>query len=153
MSGTLPDVFDAFTELKTLTLADDRSGLILRPNFGSIPPSVFMMPTLQLLRLSNMTLVGSIPSEIGNATYLTTLDFSTNKLVDDIPSEIGSLTRLETLSLTLNHLTGGFPTEMGDMTSLLTLQISSIFEPTLRTRPFPTFLDRVCGHFLEIALL
>ena len=93
LQGNLPDVFDQFASLTSLSLV---TSLKVR---GTIPPSVFQIPLLTSLRLSNLSLKGTIPSTIGNATRLITFSVEDNLLSGSLPTEIVSLTQIKVYTI------------------------------------------------------
>ncbi|RXI01477.1 hypothetical protein DVH24_014826 [Malus domestica] len=83
--------------------------LDLRHNLlnGTIPPSVFSLPMLQKLQLSNNEFSGKLP-EFGATSVLDTLDLSSNKLEGPIPKSILNFRGLKMLLLSSNNFTGSF---------------------------------------------
>ncbi|XP_068318047.1 receptor-like protein 7 [Pyrus communis] len=83
--------------------------LDLRHNLlnGTIPPSVFSLPMLQKLQLSDNEFSGKLP-EFGAIAVLDTLDLSSNKLEGPIPKSILKFRQLKILSLSSNNFTGSF---------------------------------------------
>ncbi|KAM2984019.1 hypothetical protein FF2_009878 [Malus domestica] len=83
--------------------------LDLRHNLldGTIPPSVFSLPLLQKLQLSNNHFSGQLP-EFGNICTLYNLELSSNSLEGPIPVSIFNLRELRILSLSSNNFTGSF---------------------------------------------
>ncbi|KAM2625427.1 hypothetical protein TB1_032295 [Malus domestica] len=83
--------------------------LDLRHNLlnGTIPPSVFSLPMLQKLQLSNNEFSGKLP-EFGATSVLDTLDLSSNKLEGPIPKSILNFRGLKILLLSSNNFTGSF---------------------------------------------
>ncbi|XP_048439361.1 receptor-like protein 37 [Pyrus x bretschneideri] len=83
--------------------------LDLRHNLldGTIPPSVFSLPLLQKLQLSNNHFSGQLP-EFGNICTLYNLELSSNSLEGPIPMSIFNLQELRILSLSSNNFTGSF---------------------------------------------
>ncbi|XP_048433256.1 receptor-like protein 11 [Pyrus x bretschneideri] len=83
--------------------------LDLRHNLlnGTIPPSVFSLPMLQKLHLSDNEFSGKLP-EFGAIAVLDTLDLSSNKLEGPIPKSILKFRGLKILLLSSNNFTGSF---------------------------------------------
>jgi hypothetical protein len=104
LTGTIPnDAFVGWNVLDTLDLVDNRLG-------GSIPSSLFAIPTLRLVYLSNNALTGTIPSNVGDGPLLRDLYLMHNQLTGSIPSIIGDSWRnLTELLLQDNELTGTMP--------------------------------------------
>ncbi|KAM7477826.1 hypothetical protein LguiA_026039 [Lonicera macranthoides] len=90
---------------------------------GRIPPSLFGLPSLKQLLLSNNHFDGSLP-EIPNASssMLETLDLEGNKLEGEIPSSFFDLKSLIVLYLSSNNLNGTIQLEnfqkLGNLTTL-----------------------------------
>ncbi|KAM1095001.1 hypothetical protein ACFX2B_009805 [Malus domestica] len=83
--------------------------LNLRHNLldGTIPSSLFSLPMLQYLYLSNNHFSGQLP-EFANNSVLDTLDLSSNKLEWSIPRSILNIRGLKILLLYSNNFTGYF---------------------------------------------
>ncbi|KAB2630473.1 receptor-like protein 12 [Pyrus ussuriensis x Pyrus communis] len=83
--------------------------LNLRHNLlnGTIPPSVFSLPMLQKLQLSNNQFSGHLHG-FANNSVLDTLDLSSNKLEGPIPVSIFNFSELKILSLSSNNFSGTF---------------------------------------------
>ncbi|XP_048433258.1 receptor-like protein 7 [Pyrus x bretschneideri] len=83
--------------------------LDLRHNLldGTIPPSVFSLPMLQKLQLSDNEFSGKLP-EFGAIAVLDTLDLSSNKLEGPIPKSVLKFRGLKILLLSSNNFTGSF---------------------------------------------
>uniref|UniRef100_A0A3Q3X795 Calponin-homology (CH) domain-containing protein n=1 Tax=Mola mola TaxID=94237 RepID=A0A3Q3X795_MOLML len=77
--------------------------LNLRNLLSSLPPSVFQLPLLRVLIVSNNKLC-SLPGSIYALTHLRQLDVSCNEL-QSLPSELGQLECLRDLNLRRNQLT------------------------------------------------
>ncbi|KAM2045718.1 hypothetical protein ACFX1T_009881 [Malus domestica] len=75
---------------------------------GTIPPSLFSLPVLQQLQLSNNQFSGQL-LEFANNSTLDTLDLSSNNLKGPIPMSIFNLRGLKILSLSSNNFSGSFP--------------------------------------------
>ncbi|CAN6715521.1 unnamed protein product [Malus baccata var. baccata] len=84
--------------------------LDLRNNLlnGTIPPSVFSLPMLQKLQLSNNQFSGRLHGS-ANTSVLDTLDLSSNKLEGPIPMSIFNFRELKILLLSSNNFSGSFP--------------------------------------------
>ncbi|KAB5520046.1 hypothetical protein DKX38_024365 [Salix brachista] len=82
-------------------------GLGYNAFIGSIPSSLFAIPSMQRIQLSNNRFGGQIP-EFPNVSspLLDTLDFSSNKLEGPIPSSVFDLANLNVLELSSNKLNG-----------------------------------------------
>ena len=91
---------------------------------GTIPTSIGMISSLQILLLLGNSLYGRIPSSIGFLSSLQSLSLSLNQLSGIIPSSIGLMTSLRFLSLSHNHLSSSIPSSIGLMSSLNHLRLS-----------------------------
>ncbi|KAG0455153.1 hypothetical protein HPP92_024054 [Vanilla planifolia] len=102
--------------------------LSLRANpalFGTIPPQVSSLRSLQVLTLSQNRLYGKIPESISSLTSMIHLDLSYNSLTGRIPAQMGSLSSLVHLDLSYNSLFGTIPPSIGQMGMLQKLDLSS----------------------------
>ncbi|KAM1648700.1 hypothetical protein ACFX2K_010068 [Malus domestica] len=83
--------------------------LDLRHNLldGTIPSSLFSLPLLKKLQLSNNQFSGLL-LEFANNSVLDTLDLSSNKLEGSIPKSILNFQGLKILLLSSNNFTGSF---------------------------------------------
>ncbi|KAK3212362.1 hypothetical protein Dsin_017068 [Dipteronia sinensis] len=77
---------------------------------GSIPPSLFALPLLQQLWLSNNQFEGQIPEFY--SSVLKTLDLSGNRLEGSFPISIFELKSLEALILSSNKFNGTVQLDM-----------------------------------------
>ena len=83
---------------------------------GSIPETIFEVPTLEFLYLSNNTLNGPIPSTYSKAPMLIDLYIDGNELVGTIPPiEAGDLEDLNEFVLHGNFLSGSVPSSICDL--------------------------------------
>jgi len=103
-------VFDAFDRLETIDVLSNSLT-------GSIPDSLFDVPTLQLVYLSNNTFTGTIPVTYSNPVLLRDLYLDGNGLTGTIPPlpQVGRLRDLNELLLQNNFLTGTIPTSVCDL--------------------------------------
>ncbi|KAJ8898949.1 hypothetical protein K2173_008449 [Erythroxylum novogranatense] len=105
--------------LLNLVNVDLRSNLFR----GSIPSSLFAIPSLQKIQLSENQFDGGVP-EIQNASFssLNTLDLQSNKLEGPIPQSIFDMKGLNVLLLSSNKLNGTIKLDqiwkLGNLTTL-----------------------------------
>ncbi|KAK7412466.1 hypothetical protein VNO78_03930 [Psophocarpus tetragonolobus] len=92
---------------------------------GSIPPSVTMLDSLQVLNLSSNSLAGPIPSSIADLISLQTLSLASNSFSGPIPDSLSALPALLHLDLSSNHLNGTIPNFISHMTSLKYLNLAN----------------------------
>ena len=146
--GILPDVFDAFTELESLTIDAARIT-------GAIPASIGRLANLKELRvtgayedgvvsglsgpLPDMSGLSSIetiymhgckmdspiPNSIGTLKTLRFCSMQECCLNGELPETIGNLTELQTLRLSENYLEGNIPESLCNLTGLTELDLSS----------------------------
>ncbi|XP_028945510.1 receptor-like protein 7 [Malus domestica] len=91
---------------------------------GTIPSSLFSLPMLQDLELSNNHFSGQLP-EFGNFSSLRVLDLSSNSLEGPIPMSIFNLRELIFLSLSSNNFSGSFLlNDIQQLKNLLSLDLS-----------------------------
>ncbi|KDP34786.1 hypothetical protein JCGZ_10566 [Jatropha curcas] len=93
--------------------------------YGSIPPEVGKMTSLNLLDFSSNNLGGEIPASLGNLTNVVYLYLYDNQLTNSIPRELGMLRSVIDFDLSDNHLIGSIPSSIGNMTMLSMLFLHS----------------------------
>ncbi|KAL7479045.1 hypothetical protein ACHAW6_004794 [Cyclotella cf. meneghiniana] len=93
--------------------------------YGTMPPEVCGLQSLQTLLLRGNSLSGTLPSELGYLKDLTVLDLKSNNFTGTLPSEIGNLTKLTKLVLRENEFTGTLPSELGYLKDLSILYLES----------------------------
>uniref|UniRef100_A0ACD5TPU4 Uncharacterized protein n=1 Tax=Avena sativa TaxID=4498 RepID=A0ACD5TPU4_AVESA len=119
LEGSIPEyMFNSSMQLKHI--------LLDRNNFtGSIPASIRVIPTLEVLRLNNNRFTGQFPA-MKNLTKLHVLMLSNNQLHGPMPNltELGSL---ENVDLSNNSFTpSGVPSWFTDLKKLMTLTMQSV---------------------------
>ncbi|XP_077248531.1 uncharacterized protein LOC143888110 isoform X2 [Tasmannia lanceolata] len=90
---------------------------------GPLSPTLFSLPNLILLDLSQNLLSGQLPSTLSNLRRVRELSLGDNHFTGQIPPEIGQLTQLESLELGPNFFTGRIPPELGNLTRLKYLDL------------------------------
>ncbi len=124
LKGTIPPELEKLTELRTLTIALNRSSDSIPGNLtGEIPAELGNLVNLVRLELLGNNLTGEIPPELGNLENLQTLNLSLNDLRGEIPAELGSLINLRHSNLSANALSGEIPPELGNLEELQTLDL------------------------------
>ncbi len=74
---------------------------------GTLPSTIFDIPSIRILYFANNDLDGTLPSNFGNSPVLRDLFLSGNQLTGSIPDiEVGQLTQLTELLLEDNRFTG-----------------------------------------------
>ena len=121
LSGTVPSIFGAFTQLTTLIL--DHSTKIV----GTIPTNIFgLQPsTLTTFSMFNTSLAGTIPTELFSMTKLVTIQLGNSKINGTIPTQIGQLSNMITFVVAKSSLSGAIPTEIGSCTKLKNLTLDN----------------------------
>src|SRR5260370_31288211 len=90
LSGNLSGAtFAGMTKLKYLNVSTNQLD-------GALPPELFALPVLEVLRLTENKFSGPMPNA-ASAAKLTNLDVSSNRLTA-LPSDLGSLKRLTELT-------------------------------------------------------
>ncbi|KAL2334689.1 hypothetical protein Fmac_015902 [Flemingia macrophylla] len=92
---------------------------------GELPYSLGHLKHLEILDLSNNTIICPIPSSFANLSSLKTLNLAHNRLNGTIPKSFGILKSLQVLNLGANSLTGDMPVTLGSLSNLVTLDLSS----------------------------
>jgi hypothetical protein len=101
--GTIRDSFDLWTLL-------DFADFGFNQFVSSIPASIFNIPTLRILYLTNNLLDGNIPANYGTPPILRDLFLSGNLLTGPVPEITpGQLTVLTEFVVQRNQLTGSMP--------------------------------------------
>ncbi|KAL6142303.1 hypothetical protein ACLB2K_060586 [Fragaria x ananassa] len=108
--------WENLTSLVNLNLADNKLS-------GSIPSSLFSLPLLQRLLLSNNQFSGQL-LEFANVSRLDTLDLSSNNLGGTIPKSIFDLHGLKILSLSSNNFSGSLPLNVQQLKNLSSIDLS-----------------------------
>ncbi|XP_068640169.1 receptor-like protein 12 [Aristolochia californica] len=105
---------DGYSRVTEISL--DRAGYA-----GSL--SLFPLPYLEALDVTDNRLAGAVPSSIRNLTRLRRLTLSNNFFSGEIPSSIAALPALEELYLDNNLLQGEIPADLGRLQSLKRLEL------------------------------
>ncbi|XP_078179112.1 receptor-like protein 6 [Carex rostrata] len=100
-NGSIPDS-SSYAGLGYLSKIDLRNNSLS----GTIPISLFSLPSLQSLVLSQNQLSGNLPEFSKGSPVLQTIDISSNNLQGPLPSSIFKLSQLNVLNLASNNFTG-----------------------------------------------
>ncbi|XP_058110875.1 putative receptor-like protein kinase At3g47110 [Magnolia sinica] len=92
--------------------------------YGSIPPGIGNLVSLNQLNLDHNNFTGTIPISIGKLQKLQFLDWSVNRFSGRIPSSFGNLTELNEFYLQENSLLGNIPRSLGNCQKLRVLNLS-----------------------------
>ncbi|KAL5763562.1 hypothetical protein ACOSP7_019826 [Xanthoceras sorbifolium] len=122
---------------------------------GTIPSNttLFLLPYLQVLRLScNPLLIGAFP-EFNSSNPLEVLDVSATGFSGRLPNSIGNLKSMTVLNLESCNFIGSIPASLGNLTKLTDLTISSnnfssCIPPSLSNLQSVTTLDLSYNHFV-----
>ncbi|CAL5427480.1 unnamed protein product [Camellia sinensis] len=155
----------------TFTGLDQLTTLNLSINFlrGSLPPSLFQLPNLQVIDLSRNNFSGSIPMSINlpflkifdiahnsfessvpvgiciNSTRIRIIDFSANYFFRGIPSGFGNCSSLEQLRLGKNSLAGDIPEDI--------FRLQRLNQLDLRDNRFSGELSSGIGNLSDLVVL
>ncbi|XP_017232027.1 probable LRR receptor-like serine/threonine-protein kinase RFK1 [Daucus carota subsp. sativus] len=105
---------------------------------GILPPSLYKLPYIKIIDLTNNYLHGTIPRE-WVSLRLEYLCIIVNRLSGTIPGYLGSITTLTYIDLESNQFCGTVPPELGNLVNLRSLMFSS----NLLTGPLPSTLARL----------
>jgi hypothetical protein len=118
LSGSIPNSFDAFTDLIQLTLQNNS----IRDPF---PDSFQRLQNLTILEMGS-NLLRKFPT-ITLCRSLTYIDLSHNQLSSSLPSSISGLSLLSRFDLNNNFMNGTLPVEMWNLTQITELHLSDNF--------------------------
>lgn len=150
LTGPVPTVLGALSELRTLDLAKNQL-------FGPLPPELGKLQQLEVLDIGwNISgnaaelvavagITGPLPFEMGNMANLREVHLSFNNIDGAIPGTLGNLGRLEYLDISENNLTGPIPLELG--------QASSLREIRLANNSLAGALPSTLGALVDLELL
>ncbi|XP_027907161.1 receptor-like protein 7 [Vigna unguiculata] len=118
MSSSVPD---SLTNLSNLVILQLRScGLN-----GSFPKDIFLMPSLEVLDISdNQDLTGSLPNFQPRGS-IRDLNLSETSFTGNVPGAISNLKLLSTIDLSYCQFNGTLPSSMSKLTQLVYLDLSS----------------------------
>ena len=95
-----------FSDYKRLDYFDVSNNLLT----GRIPPSLFEIPTIRLVYMSNCSLSGTIPRSYSDPPLLRDLYLDGNEISGPVPSfSAGKLTNLNEFLLHRTKITGSMP--------------------------------------------
>ncbi|CAA7058620.1 unnamed protein product [Microthlaspi erraticum] len=92
---------------------------------GSVSPTLFSIPNLRILDLSNNFFHGTLPDSVSNATQLRVLSLGNNNVSGQLPGRISNVTTLQLLNLSSNAFTGKIPQNLSFLKNLTVLDLSS----------------------------
>ncbi|KAF8111930.1 hypothetical protein N665_0071s0069 [Sinapis alba] len=114
---------------------------------GYVSPSLFSIPNLRILDLSNNFFHGSLPDSVSNATQLRVLSLGNNNVSGQLPDSISKLATLQLLNLSANAFTGKVPQDLSLLKNLTVLDISS----NLLDGALPPNLEGTSLHYLNLS--
>lgn len=91
---------------------------------GRIPAEFGNLTELEVLWLTDCSLVGEIPDSLGRLKKMRDLDLAINNLHGPIPSSLVGMSSVVQIELYNNSLSGNFPPGMSNLTSLRLLDAS-----------------------------
>ncbi|CAB9498162.1 leucine Rich Repeat [Seminavis robusta] len=100
--------------------------VVLKDNnlVGTLPDDLFLLDSLEGIRLGRNKIRGPIPTQIGALTNLQGFQVFRNHLTGTVPSEIGLLSNsIAFLSIVLNELHGSLPSELWNLSKLQQLKV------------------------------
>ncbi|XP_027339419.1 receptor-like protein 51 [Abrus precatorius] len=92
---------------------------------GTIPTSITMLDSLEVLNLSSNALSGEIPASIGDLISLKNLSLASNSFSGSIPDSISALPGLVHMDLSSNQLNGTIPKFISQMKGLKYLNLAN----------------------------
>ncbi|OMO94676.1 hypothetical protein COLO4_16213 [Corchorus olitorius] len=137
----LTSLLEKLTNLQALNLAHVRISSSIPPIFspnltslilsncdlrGKIPPGIFELPNLQILKLdSNLELGGYLPEiHDGNHSLLELISLASTSFSGNLPESIGNLKSLQQLDIRKCLFTGKLPYSLGNLTQLNYLNLA-----------------------------
>nr|POF15766.1 lrr receptor-like serine/threonine-protein kinase erl2 [Quercus suber] len=90
---------------------------------GSLTSTIWSLPYLQTIEISNNSFLSSIPNSLSNLTRLRRLSLSRNSLSGLIPDSLSSLSQLHGLYLDNNELNGPIPLTLNKLVNLKRLEV------------------------------
>jgi len=117
------------TQLESIEGIENAKSLVLlhamKNNFGgNFPTSIFSIPNLEVLYLSENDLGDTLPSTITNLSKLVFFSCFNCGFKGAIPQSLGLLTNLEYIRLDQNAFVGNLPTNLEQITKLQHLDLS-----------------------------
>jgi Leucine-rich repeat (LRR) protein len=119
LTGTIPTSLSSLTNLRTLSLANNRLEGTLTGAF------VQRFTTIATLNLGGNRLSGTIPAELGSLKQLRFLSLRRNQFIGTVPDALNGATNLETLWLDNNQLAGGIGRPFEDLARLARVDVSN----------------------------
>ncbi|PRQ52040.1 putative protein kinase RLK-Pelle-LRR-XI-1 family [Rosa chinensis] len=117
LRGTLHTLsFSTFPNLISLNLSHNAF-------FGTIPPSLGSLSSLEILDLSQNNINGSIPDDFVMLGNLSILSFRKNQISGQIPQEMYKLSSLRVIDISINNITGSIPASIGNLSNLIVLDL------------------------------
>lgn len=108
-TGTIPDVFQNYERLDHFDVSENEVA-------GTIPTTLFSIPTIRLVYLQNCNIRGTIPLVYNNAPLLRDLYLNGNPLTGTVPPvSAGELENLNEFLLHETQVTGTMPQSLCDL--------------------------------------
>ncbi|KAJ0265320.1 Protein kinase domain-containing protein [Hirschfeldia incana] len=114
---------------------------------GYVSPTLFSIPNLTILDLSNNFFHGSLPDSVSNATQLRVLSLGNNNVSGQLPDSISNVATLQLLNLSANAFTGKIPQDLSLFKNLTVLDLSS----NLLDGSLPQDFQGTSLHYLNLS--
>jgi Leucine-rich repeat (LRR) protein len=115
LAGSLPSSINGLTNLVNLNVSVNRIN-------STIPQSLSLMTSLQIVSLSDNTLAGPLP-DFDGLVNLQSFNADTNNITSSIPASLCSASLLQQFSIQENNVTGSLPECLYDLSQLVELII------------------------------
>ncbi|XP_019191419.1 PREDICTED: phytosulfokine receptor 1 [Ipomoea nil] len=145
--GSLPDSLFHLPHLEVLDLTSNQ--------FSGPFPGTLNLPAIQVLNVSDNSLIGSIPVGIcKNSTQISVLKLGANNFSGSVPIGLGDCSSLENLCLGANILSGTLPDDLFKLPRLASLNLqqnrfSGQFNPLIGNLSNLEYLDLCLNEFSE----
>jgi len=107
---------------------------------GSFPPSLALLPNIQVIWAPGAGLSGALPVDWGDCLHLEGLNLAQNSLVGAVPAGLGNCKSLVLLDLSSNELNGTIPPQL-PVSCLVILNLSS----NALSGSVPVYMDSNCS--------
>ncbi|XP_058109121.1 probable LRR receptor-like serine/threonine-protein kinase At3g47570 [Magnolia sinica] len=114
---------------------------------GTLPRSLFSIPSLTELRFENNSFTGYLPFEVSYSNALGRFGVSNNKLSGEIPSSLGNCLGLEYLCLDGNLFQGSVPPTFSNLKGLRLLDLSR----NNLSGKIPRYLEKFALEYLNLS--
>ncbi|MBB6520355.1 hypothetical protein [Pseudoteredinibacter isoporae] len=146
ITGDLPASISAWSGIRNLVLLDQ-----VRLN-GVIPPELFSLSTLRLLRITTPHFSGSLPDGLSALTALTDLGISRGSYTGSIPTSWSALSNLQRFTLSRTTVSGSIPEFLSQVPGSVEVpfnQLSGAIPDTFGTDLATPDVFRAQANFLD----